>query len=115
MGYNDIDEIAALLTDDVTSNNGLSKNISMHSTEQSSIDDESLRRFAKHSSSYPSQKRSAKSVTLLEMNGYRCVTAKQKDLHHYHAVEPQTVVPPKPAPVPRLNPIALSRGRVLEL
>ena len=111
MDYDDIDKIAESLTDNLGINNGLVKGISMHEPpEQVSSRDYDI-------PSHYATKHKAKSVTLLEMNGYRCITAKQKDLHNCHPA-PMPAPAPAPAPIPqRLKPTdALKRGtRTLEL
>ena len=114
MDYDDINKIAEMLTDDVKPNNGLANGLSINPTSppsHPSYDDEMIR--IRYSS--PNQKRTIKSITLLEMDGYHCIAAKQQEFHNCHVRKP-VVPPPPPSPVPRPTPSAiLKRTRVLEL
>ena len=114
MNYDDIDKIAESLTDDLKTNNGLAKGINMHATPPERHDNSRDYDVPSH---YAKASRKAKSVTLLEMSGYRCITAKQKDLHNCSATPIPAPAPIPPPPPQRFKPSeALERGaRKLEL
>ena len=107
--YNDIDKIAEMLTDDIRTNGGMVDNIKVsHNTSF-----EPSRDLTRYSSEYSSQPKTVKSVTLLEMEGYHCVAAKQTNLHAIKAASRPHHAPKPQAPASQPHP--RRPRRILEL